>query len=309
MWLVFVGADKPRNDIRDGALSGLIAYTLWGFLPIYFKILQSVAPAEVLAHRIIWAIPFGALIIHMRRQWPEVRRALTHKSMLAWLIVAAFFIACNWFIYIVAVQTDQIFQASLGYYINPLVYVLVGVMFFGERLRKLQVGAVFLAAIGVLVLTYSGGQFPLIALALAISFTVYGVIRKQVVIGGMPGLFIETLVLSPFAMIWLVWAMQTQQASFGAGNYGIDGILLLAGPITVIPLLFFALAARRLPLSALGFMQFIGPTLQFFVGVAYGEELSTAHLICFGFIWLAVILFSLDAVQSIRRRETVPISQ
>jgi len=278
-------------------------------MPIYFKIVQSVAPVEVLAHRIIWAVPFGAVIILMRRQWPEVRRVLANKSMLAWLIVAALFIAINWSVFIVAVQKNQIFQASLGYYINPLVYVLVGVLLFGERLRKLQLGAVFLAAIGVFVLTYSGGQFPAIAFALAFSFTVYGVIRKQVVIGGMPGLFIETLVLSPVAMVWLVWAMQTQQASFGATSYGFDGILLLAGPITVIPLLFFALAARRLPLSTLGFMQFIGPTLQFCVGVAYGEQLSTAHLICFGFIWTAVLLFSFDAVRSMRKSDIVRLGQ
>jgi len=300
-----MGADNSRNDTRDGILSGLIAYTIWGLLPIYFIVLQSIAPVEVLAHRIIWAVPFGALIIHARRQWGEVGRALKHKTVLAWLIVAALFIAVNWLIYIIAVQKGQIFQASLGYYISPLVYVLVGVIFLGERLRRLQLGAALLAAIGVLVLTISGGQFPAIALALAGTFTVYGVIRKRVVIGGMPGLFIETLVLSPFAIVWLIRAMQAQQASFGAGSYGFDGILMLAGPITVIPLLFFALAARRLPLSIIGFMQFIGPTLQFCVGVANGEPLSGAHLICFGFIWMAVALFSFDVVRSNRKRVAV----
>lgn len=291
-----------RNDTRDGVLAGLIAYTMWGFLPIYFKVVQSVSPTEVLVHRIVWAVPFGALIIHLRRQWPEVRRALTHKTMLVLLTTSALFIALNWFIYIVAIQREQIFQASLGYYINPLVYVVVGVLFLGERLRALQIVAVVLATVGVLVLTISGGVFPTIALGLAFAFTVYGVIRKKVVIGGMPGLFVETVVLSPFAIAWLIWAAQSNQSEFFTGNYGIAGLLLLAGPLTVVPLLYFALAARRLPLSTIGFMQFIGPTLQFIVGLAYGERLTIAHMICFFFIWIAVIAFSIDALRSSRNR-------
>jgi chloramphenicol-sensitive protein RarD len=300
--------ENAHRDTRDGIWSGVIAYTVWGVLPIYFLILKSVPSTEILVHRIIWAVPFGALIIHFRHQWTDVRGALMHKAVLLWLIVAAMVIAINWFIYIVAVQTGQIFQASLGYYINPLIYVLVGVVFLGERLRRFQLAAVVLATIGVLILTFSGGQFPAISFAIAISFTIYGVIRKQVVVGGMPGLFIETLVLIPFAFAWLVWAMWTQQAAFGAGNYGLDGMLLLAGPVTVIPLLFFALAARRLPLSTLGFMQFIGPTLQFGVALVYGESLSTPHLICFAFVWMGVIVFSVDAVRASGRRSLAPVS-
>ena len=303
-----IDSESEQKNRRDGIWSGLIAYTMWGFLPIYFLVLQSVSSIEVLAHRIIWAVPFGALIIHFRHQWPEVRRALTHRVVLLWLIVAALFIAVNWFIYILAVQNGQIFQASLGYYINPLIYVLVGVVFFGERLRTLQLAAVVFATTGVLILTFSGGEFPLISLAIAVSFTIYGVIRKQVVIGGMPGLFVETLVLVPFALSWLAWAMWTGQAAFGVGDLGLDGMLLLAGPVTVIPLLFFALAARRLPLSTLGFMQFIGPTLQFVVGVVHGESLSTPHLICFSFVWMGVVVFSVDAVRGSGRRGPWPVS-
>lgn len=305
---MLANADGARDDTRDGILAGLIAYTIWGFLPIYFKVVESVSPTEVLVHRIIWAVPFGALIIHLRHQWPEVWRALTHKTMFLLLTISAFFIAVNWFIYIVAVQGNQIFQASLGYYINPLVYVLVGVLFLGERLRGLQIAAVVLATIGVLVLTVSGGKFPAIALGLAFAFTVYGFIRKKVVIGGMPGLFVETIVLSPFAIIWFVWAAQTQQSVFAAGNYGLVGLLLLAGPLTVVPLLYFALAARRLPLATIGFMQFIAPTLQFCIGLAYGEQLTTPHLICFCCIWTAVIVFSVDALRSSRQRVLTSMS-
>ncbi|MDH3266298.1 MAG: EamA family transporter RarD [Gammaproteobacteria bacterium] len=293
------------SDTRDGVIAGLIAYVLWGLLPIYFKAVVSVAPLELLMQRIIWAVPFGALIILLRRQWPEVRRALAHRSMLLWLSTAALFVAVNWYIYILAVQQEQIFQASLGYYINPLLYVLAGVLLFGEKLRVGQISAVALATIGVLVLTFSGGQFPALALAIGSSFTVYGVIRKRVVIGGMPGLFIETLVLLPIAMVWLGWMANTSDIAFGS-SIGMTGLLLLAGPVTVVPLLFFALAARRLPLSTVGFMQFIAPTMQFFVALYYGEVFTTAHLICFACIWTAVLFFSADALQQNRRRNSAP---
>jgi chloramphenicol-sensitive protein RarD len=287
-------ADRARN----GLIAALCAYTMWGFLPIYFKAVQQVAALEILAHRVIWAVPFGALIIAARRQWPEVRRALTHRRTLLLLSLAAVFIAINWLVYVLAVQRAQIFQASLGYYINPLMYVLIGVLFLGERLRRFQIAAVLLAAAGVTVLTVSGGQFPLISIALAISFTIYGVIRKQTAVGGMPGLFIETVVLLPLALAYLAFVMQSGAASFGAHGTKLDVLLGLAGPLTVLPLLCFALAARRLRLSTLGFMQFIAPTLHFAAGLFYGERLTTAHAFCFALIWTAVTLFCWDAWRS-----------
>ncbi len=284
------------GDFRDGIIAGLVAYLIWGFLPIYFKTIAAVGPLEVLSHRILWAIPFGAAILFARRQWPEVRRALTHRAMLGWLTLSAIFIAANWLIYIWAIQDERIFETSLGYYINPLFYMLVGVVFLGERLRRLQVGAVVLAAVGVMVLTISGGKLPLVALSLAATFTIYGVIRKKVVIGGMPGLFVETLLLSPFAIAWFAWLMKGGQAMFGSGDGSTTFWLMMAGPITALPLLCFALAARRLPLTTIGFMQFLAPTLQFCTGIYYGEQLTTAHLICFGCIWVAVAFFSVDAI-------------
>jgi chloramphenicol-sensitive protein RarD len=293
---------EARDDTRDGFIAALICYLIWGLLPIYFVSVNAVAPLEVLLHRIVWAAPFGALIIFSRRQWPDVKRALTHRAMLFWLAVAALFIAINWYVYIYAIQNNQIFQGSLGYYINPLVYVLIGVMFLGERLRSLQIAAVVIATVGVLVLTFSGGQFPTIALTLAFSLSVYGVIRKRIVIGAMPGLFVETILLLPIAMAWLGWMIYSGHASFGVAGAGITSLLLLAGPITVIPLLFFALAARRLPLSTIGFMQFIAPTLQFCVGLYYGEQLTRANMICFACIWVAIILFSTDALRANRKK-------
>jgi chloramphenicol-sensitive protein RarD len=294
--------ETPEQQTRNGLIAALVAYCLWGVLPVYFVAVRDVDTLEVLVHRIIWAVPFGAAIIHLRHQWGEVRRALTHPAMLAYLAITALLIAGNWLVYILAVQRDQIFQASLGYYINPLLFAVAGVFLMGEELRRPQALAVSLAAIGVLVLTFSGGRFPAIALFLGTSFTIYGIIRKKVVIGGMPGLFVETLVLLVPALVYLFLLTGSEEAAFGGSDPALAAILVMAGPITVIPLLAFALAARRLNLSTLGMMQFIAPTLQFLIGVYYGEKLTFAHLICFGCIWIAVGLFSWDAWRFSRRQ-------
>lgn len=293
--------DSDEDTTRDGLFSALVAYVLWGLLPIYFVLVRDVGSFEVLVHRIIWALPFGAIIIQLRRQWPEVLSALRHRKMLTYLTVSAALIAGNWFVYIIAVQREQIFQASLGYYINPLLFATIGVFALGERLRTPQLAAVVLAAVGVAVLTFSGGQFPAIALFLGASFTLYGYIRKKVVIGGMPGLFVETMVLFPLSALYLGWLVSQGTATFSVVAPAMSALLIVAGPITVIPLLFFALAARRLNLTTVGMMQFIAPTLQFLVGFYYGEVLTTAHVICFSCIWVAVLVFSWDAWRSSRR--------
>lgn len=282
-------------------MSALIAYLVWGFLPVYFIVVKTVPALELLAHRVIWAVPFGAIIIHMRKQWPEVRWAFTHPVTMAYMVATSILIAGNWLVYIWAVQQEQIFQASLGYYINPLLFAVAGVFLLGERLRRQQVLAVWLAALGVLVLTVSGGKLPAIALFLGTTFTIYGIIRKKAAIRAMPGLFVETVLLLPVAGVYLLVLMTSEQAVFGAGGITMTSILLLAGPLTVIPLLFFALAAKRLPLATLGMMQFLAPTLQFLVGVYYGEQLTTAHIVCFACIWGAVLLFSIDALQANRK--------
>jgi chloramphenicol-sensitive protein RarD len=293
------------TDTRDGLIAAFIAYFMWGVLPAYFKVVGDVAAVEVLVHRVVWAVPFGAVIIIWRRQWPEVRRALGDARVLGFLAVAAVVIGGNWFVYIWAVQNDQIFQASLGYYINPLLFTLAGVLLFGEKLRTFQIVAVSLAAAGVLILTLSRGQIPVIALTLGTLFTIYGVIRKRIVVGAMPGLFVETLMLLPLSVAYLVWIMSSGVASFAPDDSAMMGILVLAGPVTVLPLLCFAIAARRLSLSTVGFMQFIAPTLQFMLGLFYGEVLTRAHAVCFGLIWIAVAVFSWDALRASRRGASV----
>ena len=291
-----------EDDARSGALIALVAYTLWGVFPVYFKWIESVAPLEVLAHRIAWAVPFGALIIAARRQWPEVRRALTHRTMLFWLTISTICISLNWLVYIWAVQAERILETSLGYYINPLMFVAVSVVFFGERLRRLQTAAVIFAVIGVGYLTISGNVFPWVALSLAALFTGYGVIRKKIVIGAMPGLFVETTMLLPLALAWLAYLLTAGQASFVSDGASMSLLLMLGGPITVVPLLLFAIAAKRLTLTAIGFIQFLAPTLQFIVGLHYGEELTPAHIVCFSCIWFAVTLFSIDAIRAGRKK-------
>jgi len=290
---------ETRPDSQDGkagVLAGITAYTIWGIFPIYFVLTRAVDPTEMVAHRIIWSVPFGLLIILFRRQLKEVWQALAKPKTVALLGLAAISLAINWGVYIWAIQQDQIFQGSLGYYINPLVYVLVGVVFFKERLSRLQALSIILALIGVCILTVYGGVFPVISFCLAISFTIYGVIRKQVDIGAMPGLFIETILMVLPALVFIGWLSKTGQLQFGQLGNTMDMLLILAGPITVLPLLAFAFAARRIPLSTLGILQYIGPTLQFACGLYFGEKFTSAHAWCFGFIWVGIILYSFDAL-------------
>lgn len=293
--------NEHEQSLRTGLIAGLLAYTMWGFLPFYFKAAQSISATEILAHRIIWAVPFGAAIIFGRKQWPDVVRAFRDIKTLRALAIAAFFIALNWGVYIWAVQQNRIFEASLGYYINPLLFVLIGVFINGEKLSRLQGVAVGFATLGVIILTFYGGIFPWISLVLAFSFTVYGYTRKTVNVGAMPGLFIETLLLLIPSLIYGAWLVNTGSSAFFNNGTSTIGLLALAGPITVLPLLCFAIAAKRLTLITIGFLQFIGPTLQFFIGISYGEAFTLAHGFCFGFIWLAVVCFCFDAWQKGRK--------
>ncbi|MCQ8184145.1 EamA family transporter RarD [Parvularcula maris] len=294
----------PENTAKTGLIAAVLAYGWWGaLLPVFLIALRGTAPEEVLAHRVLWSVPFGAAIIAFRSQWPEVVSALRNLRVVMALAGSSAMIAINWLIYIIAVDNRNLFEAALGYYINPLVYVLVGVVVLREKLSRGKQLAVLLAAIGVTVLTFYGGKFPAVALVLAVTFTAYGYLRKQTPVGAMPGLFIETLLLSPFALVYLLW-VDPSKLAFGDGA-GITAMLVAAGPVTVFPLLCFAIAARRLSLSTLGFMQFIGPTLQFVVGLIDGEDFSRPHQICFAFIWTAAAVFALDAIRQgqVRRRE------
>ena len=295
-------AASQKSAARTGLLAALTAYTLWGMFPLYLKALSSVPAVEILAHRILWSAPFGALILTARHQWKDVFAALRSPRIVGALSIAALAIALNWLIYVWSVTHDRILEASLGYYINPLMYVAAGVFILGEKLRKLQIISVLMASAGVLALTLGVGVFPWVSFSLAILFTAYGYIRKVAPVGAMPGLFIEVSLLAPFALLYLFWITQSGDGAFLGGDGALDGLLVLAGPVTVIPLVMFAVAARRLSLIMLGFIQYIGPTLQFVLGLYYGEPFTFYHAICFTLIWLALIVFSADAWAEHRRK-------
>ncbi|MDB2439015.1 EamA family transporter RarD [Hellea sp.] len=288
---------NTSDDVRLGLIAGLMAYTFWGAFPIYFKITEAVGPLEILAHRIVWSLPFALIIIVLRRQWSELKRALKIPKLIGVLGLAAIALSVNWGVYIWAVQQDHIFQASLGYYINPLMYVVVGLFFFQEKLTRLQALSVALAFLGVAVLTLYGGAFPYISLILATSWTTYGIIRKQVEIEAIPGLVIETTLLFIPAAAFLIWLHTQGTLSFGS-SASITGLLLLAGPVTVLPLWAFTIAARRLKLITLGMLQYIGPTGQFLLALYFGETFTPAYAWCFGLIWLGIIIYSFDAYKA-----------
>lgn len=295
-------ADQTPSSVRDGLIFAVGAYFLWGFFPIYLKTVSFATALEILAHRVIWSVPFGAILIALRGQWLDVARAFSTPRVLMMLGVSAITISVNWLIYVWAVNNERILEASLGYYINPLMYVAAGVFILGERLRPLQIAAVAIATAGVFILTVGLGAFPWVSMSLAVTFTAYGYLRKTIVVGAMPGLFIETTLLSPIALIYLFWLMNAGGAAFLATAPIRDILLLLAGPATVLPLVLFALSARRLRMTTIGFLQYIGPTLQFLLGLFYGETFTSLHAVSFGIIWFASGIFVFDAIR-MRGRE------
>lgn len=295
------------NVSRAGLGAGFAAYLFWGLFPAFLRVIPA-TPPEIVAHRILWSAPTGALILTLARQWPETRRALLNLRILRVLAVSATLISLNWLLYVWAVAHDRVIEASLGYYVSPLVFVGFGVLFLKEKLSRLQAAAVGLAALAVAALVIGAHVVPWIALCLAATFCGYGLIRKTAPVGAMPGLFIETALLAPLAAAFVAILSVDGRSHFGAGHWRADTLLLLAGPATVAPLALFALAARRLPLTVMGFLQYIGPTLQLALGVYYGERFTPVHAVTFGLIWAALGLASADAVLSARRRRRERVS-
>ncbi len=284
------------NSIRFGFLCALGCYTIWGGLPLYFRALGHIAPQEMLAHRIIWSVPTGLFLIFLARNWSQLRAAMTRQHLL-WLSISSLLIGLNWMVYIWAVSQERVIEASLGYYINPLVNVLIGALFFAERLRIAQWLAVAIATIGVVVMTMALGYVPWIALVLCFSFAFYSVIRKQVQVDSRAGFVVEAAMLAPLALIWMGWFIgQPDGRIIGEGGTDIP-MLLLSGPITAVPLILFGLGAKRLRLSTIGMMQYIGPTLQFIISVfIFKEAFGPTHAVAFACIWTALIVFTTDSM-------------
>jgi chloramphenicol-sensitive protein RarD len=283
------GRDHPGSN--RGFLLGLGAYTLWGVLPLYFKAVAAVAAIDIVAHRILWSLPFLALLIAVGRGWPKVRSALRERRTLMVLALTALLIGGNWLLYTYAVTSGHILAASFGYYLNPLANVLLGRFVLKEQLSGRQWTAVAIAGAGISVLAAGALGQLWISLTLCVSFALYGLLRKVVRADAMSGLAIETAFLFPFALAWLGWRTADGVPAFGSTEMQ-TGLLLLAGVVSTTPLLLFTAAARKLAYSTLGMLQFIAPTLQFLIAVAvYGEPFTRAHAIAFAAIWTALALY------------------
>lgn len=298
-----------QQTARQGMFLAITAYTIWGIAPIYFKLISAASPLEILSHRIVWSFFLLAALIHIGRRWHSVVQVLRSKRTMLCLLATALLVGGNWLLFIWAINANHILDASLGYYINPLLNVLLGMIFLGERLRKMQWFAVTLATCGVLVQLIAFGSVPIIAIALALSFGFYGLIRKKINLDAQTGLFIETLLLFPIAALYLL-ATTDSPTTMSANPWSLNLLLIAAGAITTLPLLCFTGAATRLKLSTLGFFQYIGPSLMFLLAVLiYGEAFALDKAITFAFIWGALITFSIDGLKANRHARTIAASR
>jgi chloramphenicol-sensitive protein RarD len=288
--------------MNKGILYGIGAYVMWGVLPIYWKLIQSVPALEIVGHRMLWSFVFVFLVVTLRREWQTIVIVRKQPKILLTYLVTAVILTVNWLTYIWAVNSGYIVESSLGYFINPLVNVLLGVIFLRERLRLWQWVSVGLALLGVLYLTISYGALPWISLVLAFSFGFYGLIKKTAPLGSIPGFTIETGFMVLPALGWLLYLEFVGRGAIGHQPTFVSLMLILAGVATGLPLLWFGEAARRVRLSTLGFMQYIAPTFQFLIGVIiYGEDFSQDRVIGFCIIWAALLIFSLDGVTQHRK--------
>jgi rarD protein len=290
------------KQTRQGVLLALAAYFIWGVAPAYFKVIHYVPADEILTHRIIWSFFFMVALITVSRQWDGIKRLCKTPKKILLLAVSALLIGGNWLLFIWAVNNQHMLEASLGYFINPLVNVVLGMVFLGERFRRMQWLAVVLAACGVLVQLWTFGSLPVIALGLAFSFAFYGLMRKKIAVDAQTGMLVETLWLLPVAAIYLFGIADSATSHMGQNSWSLNLLLMAAGVVTTIPLLCFTGAATRLRLSTLGFFQYIGPTLMFLLAVVfYGETPGADKMVTFAFIWVALAIFVMDAIYTLRR--------
>lgn len=293
--------DTTRHDSLRGLLYGVAAYAWWGFAAVYFKLVEAVPPLEILAHRIVWSMVVLLGMITVLRRWPAALAVLRDRRAILLLGASTLLIAVNWYTFIWAVTSNHMLDASLGYYINPLVNVVFGFAFFRERLRKWERVSVALAALAVAWLTISAGVVPWTALVLATSFGLYGLVRKLARVSSIEGLTVETALLLPVAIAWLLWRAHSGSLAFGSSTR-IDLLLIAAGPVTALPLLWFANAVRELRLATVGLLQYIAPTLQFTLAVlVYDEPFSGARAVAFVLIWTAVAIYSADNLRHLHR--------
>lgn len=280
--------------MRTGILSAALAFLCWGLFPLYFHAISEVPTMQILVHRVLWSLMFLAIILTVRGQWKWLVQLRSQPRVIGNFFISSLLLSGNWLLYIWAVNTGHVIEASLGYFINPLVNVMLGYLVLKERLRPVQWGAIALASLGVMWLTWQAGHMPWIALVLAASFGGYGLMRKTAALGALEGLSFETLILFPFAIAYLVWlTMHGENAFVNTASDSTRWLLVAAGPITAIPLLLFASGARKIPLSVLGLLQYIGPTIQLSLGIfLFHEAFTMERLVGFILIWSALAIYA-----------------
>jgi chloramphenicol-sensitive protein RarD len=290
--------EKPQAEQGSGLPFALTAYVWWGFIPLYFALMKHVAALDILAHRVLWSVPVAFLILWIRGQWSEFRQTLANPVARRTMALSSLLISANWLIYLWAIIEGHVLATSIGYYLNPLVNVLLGRLILGERLTRLQAVAVAVAMLAVSVLLLNALDTLWISLSLAVSFGGYGLVRKMAPAGAVPGLAVELCIMGPVALAYVGW---TLYAGLGPPDLATAALLSAGGFMTVIPLLLFATAARRMSYTALGFVQYLSPTIVFFLGIfVFKEPLDAVRLACFALIWLAVAIFSWDALRRFR---------
>lgn len=296
--------NQNSESAAAGLLAGIGAFLIWGLAPLYFNLLGGISAPEILSHRSVWSFVLAMVMLAALGKLADFRHTLSSGKKMATLLLSTLLIGSNWLVFIWAITNQHILDASLGYYINPLISVLLGVLFLGERLRPLQWLAVAIAAVGIGYELWQFGRVPLIALYLALTFGFYGLVRKRAPVDSLTGLAVETLYMLPLAIGFLLWT-DSPTSNLLTNTWQLNSLLLLAGPITLTPLLLFNIAARRLNLSTVGFLQYLGPTLMLLLATFYyGEPLSESKLVTFAIVWFALLLYSVDALaqRSQRRR-------
>ncbi len=291
------------ENYKQGIFFGLAAYVLWGILPVYWKALELVSPFEILSSRFMWSCVFVFLLIIFQKKWPlftkEVKQVFSNVKTGAAMVAAGITISFNWGTFIWAVNNGHIVETSMGYYINPLVSILFAVVFLRERLDKMQLAAITCAFIGVASMVYSFGKIPWVSLTLAFTFALYGLLKKILPVSALTSIMLETLLITPLALVYEYSLWQQGVSFYASGNLQVIMMLTGAGVVTAIPLLFFTAGARLLPLKIIGFLQYISPTLTLLIGVfVYNEAFTASHLLAFGWIWAALLLFIVSQLRS-----------
>jgi chloramphenicol-sensitive protein RarD len=297
------------KEDRSGLLAGIAAFGTWGLIPVYWKLFTNISASEILAHRFVWTTGFLVGLLSWQRRWPEVREAIRSRRALLYCIASGLAVSVNWFCFIWAVSVGRVIETSLGYFMTPLVNVLFGATFLRERLTRWQLLSVLLALLGVLNLTLGYGRFPGLAITLCVSFGLYGLLRKKSGVRPIPGLFLETTLLTPLGALYLVYLQQGGHSALSSAGASMVLLLISTGIVTGVPLVWFGHAARHLRLTTLGFLQYLSPSCSFFLGVfLYHEPFTRAHLITFTFIWIALAIFTAEAIwrwRADREREAI----